>query len=886
MTKFWTNSLMGRLVTSFLLLSWLIVSLVAVVAYFRASNALERSVFERLEVAVTLKEGELNRWVNERRQDVLTIARSPEVQRQAEVLLDAHAPHALREAAYISLVERFNTMVIGKPDLREILIMDAANGQIVLSTDAMHEGQDRYTQPYFVQGQWATFVQNVYPMPEDGTPSMTISTPLFNEQGQSLGVVAVHLNLDQLDQIILERAGLGETGETYLIDRSNRFVSGQRFGREAFSQDVHSEGIDTALDGTDGAGLYRNYAEVPVIGVYCWVEDRELALLAEMHQQEAFAPARRLALAIFLVGLVSAVALAVGMYWLARQIVHPILAIAAAAARVTEGDLTQLDRASDTVPVLTQDEIGILARAFNQMIEQLRDLLNTLEQRVAARTRDLQIAADVSKQITTVLDIDEVLQRIVIATARSFDLYACLIFLIDDAHQQLVGTVGANAEGELSIQEGAVIPLDAHPSIIALAARTREPVVVADVRSSSAVSAGGHNVPASSIYMPVSTLPETRAELAIPMMRGDELMGVFDLQSRTVGHFDEEDLRVLTTLAEQIAIALRNAQLFAEAQEARRNAETASEAKSAFLANVSHELRTPLTSILGFTKIIQKRLQEVVFPAACGEECHKLSDEEAARSHAVETVRIRRRVRRAVKQVDANLNIVVSEAERLTALINDVLDLAKIEAGKLEWVMQPVSMARVIEQSLTEAGPLFEGEPLMLRVDVEEGLPSVLGDYDRLRQVVVNLISNAVKFTDEGEIRVIAWLGDEEGHCPGRRIAVNDEKGQRETRLATDGGKSLNDEEMGGDWVVVSVQDTGVGIASQDLGKVFEQFEQVVGDMETDKPAGTGLGLPICKHIVEYHGGRIWVESEPRQGSRFTFALPVFVAEVVGDKDV
>ncbi len=881
MTKFWTNSLMGRLVTSFLLLSWLIVSLVAVVAYFRASNALERSVFERLEVAVTLKEGELNRWVNERRQDVLTIARSPEVQRQAEVLLNAHAPHALREAAYVSLVERFNTMVIGKPDLREIFIMDVANGQIVLSTDAMQEGQDRHTQPYFVQGQWATFVQNVYPMPEDGTPSMTISTPLFDEQGQSLGVVAVHLNLDQLDQIILERAGLGETGETYLVDRSYRFVSGKRFGRETFSHEVHSEGIDAALDGKDSAGLYRNYADVPVIGVYCWIEDRELALLAEMRQQEAFAPARRLALAIFLVGLVSAVALAVGMYWLARQIVHPILAIAAAAARVTEGDLTQLDGASDTVPVLTEDEIGILARAFNQMIEQLRDLLNTLEQRVAARTRDLQIAADVSKQITTVLDIDEVLQRIVIATARSFDLYACLIFLIDDAHQQLVGTVGANAEGELSIQEGAVIPLDAHPSIIALAARTREPVVVADVRSSSAVSAGGHNVPAVSIYMPVSILPETRAELAIPMIRGDELMGVFDLQSRTVGHFDEEDLRVLTTLAEQIAIALRNAQLFAEAQEARRNAETASEAKSAFLANVSHELRTPLTSILGFTKIIQKRLQEVVFPAACGEGFHKLSDEEA-----VENARTCRKVRRAVKQVDANLNIVVSEAERLTALINDVLDLAKIEAGKLEWVMQPVSMARVIEQSLTEAGPLFEEESLMLRVDIEEGLPSVLGDYDRLRQVVVNLISNAVKFTDEGEIRVMAWLGDEEGHCPGRRLAVNDEKGQRETRLATDGGKRLSDEEVGGDWVLVSVQDTGVGIASQDLGKVFEQFEQVVGDMETDKPAGTGLGLPICKHIVEYHGGRIWVESEPRQGSRFTFALPVFVAEVMGDKDV
>jgi signal transduction histidine kinase len=364
------------------------------------------------------------------------------------------------------------------------------------------------------------------------------------------------------------------------------FVSGERFGREEFTEGVHSGGIDAALHGIDSFGLYQNYADVSVIGVYRWLEDRELALLTEMHQQEAFAPARQLAAVILLIGLISAVVLTVGVYLLARQIAYPILAIANTATRVTAGDLTQ------TVPVLTQDEIGVLANAFNQMIKQLRDLLNTLEERVAARTRDLQIAADVSKQITTVLEIDELLQRVVTSTARSFNLYGCFVFLLDEENQTLVQAAGANAQGHILTIEGlGNIPIDAEPSVVALAARTYEAVTVSDVSQSS-------------IFLDLPSLPETRSEVAIPMVRGDQLIGVFDLQSEIANRFGEEELRVLTTLAEQIAIAVRNAQLFAEAQAAQHAAEAANRAKSTFLANMSHELRTPLNAILGFTQLM------------------------------------------------------------------------------------------------------------------------------------------------------------------------------------------------------------------------------------------------------------------------------------------
>ena len=192
-------------------------------------------------------------------------------------------------------------------------------------------------------------------------------------------------------------------------------------------------------------------------------------------------------------------------------------------------------------------------------------------------------------------------------------------------------------------------------------------------------------------------------------------------------------------------------------------------------------------------------------------------------------------MQQAKRQVIDNLDVVVSEGERLTKLIDDVLDLAKIEAGKFTWNTTSVTVSDVIERAIAATASLFEAKKLNLVRDIEPDLPTVNGDQDRLIQVVINLISNAVKFTDAGSITCSARLRDNE--------------------------------------LVVGVTDSGIGIAPADHQKVFEKFKQV-GDTLTDKPKGTGLGLPICKEIVEYHGGRIWVESEPGKGSTFSFTLP------------
>ncbi|MCC5663702.1 PAS domain S-box protein [Nostoc sp. CHAB 5784] len=241
--------------------------------------------------------------------------------------------------------------------------------------------------------------------------------------------------------------------------------------------------------------------------------------------------------------------------------------------------------------------------------------------------------------------------------------------------------------------------------------------------------------------------------------------------------------------------------------------------KTDFISTVSHELRTPLTSVLGFASIIQEKLQTDVFPMICTED---------------------RKLQKTIKRVADNLNIIVSEAERLTSLINDVLDIAKMEAGKVEWQMQPLDPSELLDWATNSTAGLFETNGLQLVCEIEPGLPQIVGDRNRLLQVLINLISNAVKFTESG--------------CVTCRV------------------------KQGNDGVCISVIDTGIGIAPEDQPKVFEKFRQV-GDTLTDKPKGTGLGLPICKQIVDHHGGRIWVESEPGNGSVFSFIIPTYTSD-------
>ncbi|MCB9675668.1 MAG: PAS domain-containing protein [Alphaproteobacteria bacterium] len=235
--------------------------------------------------------------------------------------------------------------------------------------------------------------------------------------------------------------------------------------------------------------------------------------------------------------------------------------------------------------------------------------------------------------------------------------------------------------------------------------------------------------------------------------------------------------------------------------------------KTEFISMASHELRTPLTSVLGFARIIERKLARSVLPALP-------ADDE--------------RVQKAARVVRDNVEIIVSEGERLTALINDILDISKMEAGRMEYRREPLDLTELCGQSAAAVSSLFEDSEVALEVEIDDDLPEVVGDGHRLVQVLVNLLSNARKFTESGRI-VLSCSVDAGG-------------------------------------VELAVQDTGIGIAEEHVDAVFERFRQV-GDVLTDKPRGTGLGLAICQQIVAAHGSVLELESTLGEGSRFSFVL-------------
>jgi signal transduction histidine kinase len=291
-----------------------------------------------------------------------------------------------------------------------------------------------------------------------------------------------------------------------------------------------------------------------------------------------------------------------------------------------------------------------------------------------------------------------------------------------------------------------------------------------------------------------------RSLLSIPLLREQQIMGGLTVWRRQPGEFKPEVVNLLRTFATQSALAIHNARLFREIQEKGQQLELASKYKSQFLASMSHELRTPMNAVLGYTRMLLMNVY--------GELPEKVKD--------------------VHQRIDKS-------GRHLLGLINDVLDFSKIEAGQLALTINPYSIKDVIQAVVSSTQSLATEKNLALKIAVPADLPAASGDERRISQVLLNLVGNAIKFTDAGEVRIDA--------------AANGE-------------------------LVVSVSDTGPGISTEDQEHIFEEFRQAEG-ATTSKKGGTGLGLAIAKKIVELHGGRIWVESEVGKGSKFTFSLPI-----------
>jgi PAS domain S-box-containing protein len=422
------------------------------------------------------------------------------------------------------------------------------------------------------------------------------------------------------------------------------------------------------------------------------------------------------------------------------------------------------------------------------------------EEAIRRRNEYLAVSAEIGKLVTSTLDLNSIFARTVNLINERFNFYHAGIFIVEETGFNAVLREATGKAGAEMKERKHTLKLN-EKSIVGKVTLDGQAVIANDVTTNP-------------LHKINPLLPETRAEAAIPLRIGTRIIGAIDIQSKTVGAFTDDDIAVLQTLADQVAVAIDNARSFELSQEAVMEMREIDRLKSQFLANMSHELRTPLNSIIGFSRVIIKGIDGPVTE---------------------------------LQQQD--LTAIYNSGQHLLGLINDVLDLSKIEAGKMELAFDEVNIADVTTSVLSTMSGLFKDKPIHLKRNIEPHLPTVRADAIRVRQVMINLLSNASKFTDEGDILV------EVGLKPGLT-------GRNEVR--------------------VSVTDTGPGIAKEDQTKLFQAFSQV-DDSPTRKTGGTGLGLSICQHIINMHGGRIWVESVVGKGSTFHFTLPLFRKEKEGD---
>ena len=459
----------------------------------------------------------------------------------------------------------------------------------------------------------------------------------------------------------------------------------------------------------------------------------------------------------------------------------------------TSGRLMGVLMASSSAPLrFVSDETRLLRIVGNGIAVSLEK--QRLLRQAQRRALELQTASEIARDTTSTLSLDLLLNRIVNLLVERFNFYHDSIFLLDDTGSYAVIREFTGDAGREMKRRGHRLPVGSR-SVVGMVTLTGEPYII-------------NNTQTDPNHLPNPLLPDTLSEMGVPLKISNKVIGALDLQSRSINAFNQDDVAVLQILADQIAIAIENARAFELSQMAIADMKEVDRVKSQFLANISHELRTPLNSIIGFSRVILKGIDGPI------------NDTQ--------------------KQ---DLNAIYNSGQHLLRLINDILDLSKIEAGKMEMSFSDVNLVDMINSVMSTAVGLVKDKAVKLKTKIPENLPVVRADQTRIRQVLINFLSNAAKFTDEGEITVEALL--------------------------TTSPQTNNPE------VMLTVTDSGPGIAEQDQIKLFLPFSQV-DDSPTRKTGGTGLGLSICRSLIDMHNGRIGLlRSEIGIGSTFFFTLPL-----------
>jgi signal transduction histidine kinase/CheY-like chemotaxis protein len=698
------------------------------------------------------------------------------------------------------------------PAITELAQLDATGKERLrvsrLAMDVVASGADLSSDPKFAEA----VARKVYYGPvyfrRESEPYMTLAIAgTRRDAGVSVAEVNLKLIWDVVSQI-----KVGERGHAYVVDAQGRLIAHPDISLVLRNTDMSKLAqVRAARAGASsaGAGTGDNPAETvqeaeniegrKVLTAYARVAPLGWLMFVELPADEAYAP---LYAALKRLGIVLLAALCIavlaGMF-LAGRMVGPIQALRLGAARLGGGDLSQ------RIAVKTGDELEALADQFNAMAGQLQESYAGMEKKVEERTHELETRShelaqsvgelralgEVTQAVNSTLDLATVLSTIVAKAVELSGTEAGSIYVVDPTTQglQLRASHGMSEELITELNRQGV---DLSERTIAEAAAKKAPVQTPDLKGA-----------APSPVLDILLRAGYRAVLIVPLLGPEGLTGMLVVRREEPGEFPQHTVDLLQTFAAQSVLAIQNANLFTEVEEKSRQLEMASQHKSQFVASMSHELRTPLNAIIGLTEMMVKN---------------------AARFGTEKAQEPLQRVNRA--------------GTHLLGLINQVLDLSKIEAGKLELSPETVNLAPLLDDVIGTARQLAEQNKNRLILEAQENLGQVTVDPMRLRQILLNLLSNACKFTKQGEVKL--------------RV------------------KKVVD---GRNWIEIAVADTGIGMTPEQQAKLFEEFTQA--DSSTARQyGGTGLGLAITRKLARMMGGDVTVTSEPGKGSVFTVRLP------------
>ncbi|MBN1955744.1 MAG: GAF domain-containing protein [Anaerolineae bacterium] len=561
-----------RLLASFVLLVVGVMALLlAALAVGGIYSGRQRAI-DQLNSVAALKEAELVRWVDLMQADVTSILAGEDREQQAVFLVTEAPDHARYTEIHDDLLERFLEPVQQRQRFEEVFLLNL-DSEVVLSTNADHEGK-RY-------GRGWTFFQiglereGIHLTFEWAERWVDFVQPVHDENGEAVGVLVGRAPLAILNNLMTiqresesEPGGetyLGETGETYLVSPQRAVLTQLRESERINEMGLVERIVSVPDEGVyfevtenrlqEGAGSYRNYNNRAVIGVYRWIPELNVALFAEQGEFEAQRTTYALMLIVSVVAVV-AVAAAVGIsLQLTRSIATPLVTLAETASQIATGDLTQVAR------VEREDEIGALARTFNDMTGQLRGLIGSLEQRVQERTGDLErrsaqleAAARIARETVAVRDVDQVMRNTAQLISEQFGFYHVGIFLLDELGEYAVLRAANSAGGQRMLARGHRLKVG-ETGIVGYVTQHGQPRIALDVGEDAT-------------YFNNPDLPLTRSEVALPLIAGTQIMGALDVQSTEESAFSQEDIAVLSVLADQVAVAIENSRLIAQTQEA------------------------------------------------------------------------------------------------------------------------------------------------------------------------------------------------------------------------------------------------------------------------------------------------------------------------------